>query len=106
MMLLLAAPKRVIRADRAVRSGRWGWRNRLEPGEISGKRLLIVGYGRSGRHLARMADGFGMEIRAFDPFLVERGLARGAGRARRRRWPMGLPGPTSFRCTRRRPTGR
>src|SRR5208283_2892285 len=58
MMLMLACARQVIRADRAVRTGPWGWRNRLEAGEISGKGLLIIGYGRSGRHLARMAEGF------------------------------------------------
>jgi D-3-phosphoglycerate dehydrogenase / 2-oxoglutarate reductase len=73
MMLLLAAAKRVMRSDRAVRGGDWGWRNRLEPVELWRKRLLVVGFGRSGRHLARMATGFGMDIRAFDPFLAERG---------------------------------
>jgi D-3-phosphoglycerate dehydrogenase / 2-oxoglutarate reductase len=73
MMLLLAAAKRAIRSDRAVRNGDWGWRNRLEPTELWRKRLLIVGFGRSGRHLARMAAGFGMDIRAFDPFLASRG---------------------------------
>jgi D-3-phosphoglycerate dehydrogenase len=78
MMLILAAAKRLVRADRAVRQGPWGWRNRLEPGEISGKRLLIVGYGRIGRHLARMASGFGMEVRAHDPYLAERGWPEGA----------------------------
>jgi D-3-phosphoglycerate dehydrogenase / 2-oxoglutarate reductase len=78
IMLVLACAKRLIRADRAVRTGPWEWRNRLEAGEISGRRLLIVGYGRSGRHLARMAEGFRMEIRAFDPFLVERGWPEGA----------------------------
>jgi D-3-phosphoglycerate dehydrogenase / 2-oxoglutarate reductase len=56
---------------------RLGWRNRLEPGELQGKRLLIVGYGRSGRHVARMAGGFGMEIRAFDPFLARQGWPEG-----------------------------
>ncbi len=69
MMLLLAAAKRAGRADRAVREGNWSWRNRLEPTELAGKRLLIVGFGRSGRHLARMAQGFAMEVRACDPFL-------------------------------------
>src|SRR3954470_1820858 len=73
MMLLLAAGKRAIQGDRAVRNGDWGWRNRLEPIELWRKRLLIVGFGRSGRHLARMAAGFGMEIRAFDPFLASCG---------------------------------
>jgi D-3-phosphoglycerate dehydrogenase len=73
MMLLLAAAKRAVRGDRAVRGGDWSWRNRLEQGELWGKRLLVVGFGRSGRHVAQMASGFGMEIRAFDPFLASRG---------------------------------
>jgi D-3-phosphoglycerate dehydrogenase len=75
--LLLASAKRLIRADRSVRDGPWDWRNALEAGEISGKNLLIIGYGRSGRHLARMAQGFGMHIRAFDPFLVKQGWPEG-----------------------------
>jgi len=74
MMQLLAAAKRARKADSAVRSeGQWSWRNQLEQQEISGKRLLILGYGRSGRHLARMASGFGMEIVAFDPHLEKAG---------------------------------
>lgn len=78
MMLLLACAKRARLADRAVREpGQWGWRNGLEAREISGRRLLILGFGRSGRHLARMARGFGMEVRAFDPFLAEKGWPTG-----------------------------
>jgi len=73
MMLILACAKQLIRADRATRTGPWGWRNTLEAGEVAGRRLLIVGYGRIGRHLARMAAGFGMDIRAVDPFLVAHG---------------------------------
>src|SRR5260370_26572516 len=76
--LILAGAKSLVRADRAVRAGPWGWRNRLEAAEISGKRLLIVGYGRIGRHLARMADGFGMEIHAYDPFLAEEAWPAGS----------------------------
>jgi D-3-phosphoglycerate dehydrogenase / 2-oxoglutarate reductase len=78
MMLILACAKQAIRADRSVRTGSWGWRNHLEAGEISGKRLLIVGYGRSGRNLARMAEGFDMDVRAFDPFLAASGWPEGA----------------------------
>ncbi|MEK1887127.1 MAG: hydroxyacid dehydrogenase [Phyllobacterium sp.] len=78
MMLILSAAKRAIRGDHAVRNpSEWGWRNRLEAEEISGKRLLIVGFGRIGRHLARMATGFGMAIRAFDPFLENQGWPEG-----------------------------
>lgn len=79
MMQLLSAAKRVLKADRAARqAGQWNWRNALEQQEISGKRLLIVGYGRIGRHLARMAAGFEMEVRAFDPYLSQNGWPAGA----------------------------
>ncbi|MND30414.1 hydroxyacid dehydrogenase [Agrobacterium tumefaciens] len=82
MMLLLAAAKRAILADRAVReAGQWSWRNRLEQQEISGKNLLILGYGRIGRHLARMASGFGMHIRAYDPYLLQSGWPEGPTRS-------------------------
>ena len=77
MMLLLAAAKRTVRADRSVRQGDWGWRNRLDATDISGKNLLIVGFGRIGRHLARMAGGFGMQLRAYDPYLDQAGWPNG-----------------------------
>ncbi len=85
MMQLLAGAKRVLRADRSVREpGQWGWRNRLEQQEISGKNLLILGYGRTGRHLARMAAGFQMQVRACDPWLERAG------------WPDGPVRPVSL----------
>lgn len=85
MMQLLAGAKRALRADRSVREpGRWGWRNRLEQQEISGKNLLILGYGRTGRHLARMAAGFQMQVRACDPWLERAG------------WPDGPVRPVSL----------
>ncbi|MBI4923323.1 MAG: hydroxyacid dehydrogenase [Devosia nanyangense] len=77
MMMLLALAKRTMQGDRAVRTGEWGWRNRLEATELSGKRLLILGFGRIGRHLARMATSFGMEIRAYDPYLERAGWPAG-----------------------------
>ncbi len=83
MMLMLAAAKRAVRADRAVRSGDWGWRNRLEAGELSRKRLLILGFGRIGRHLGQMASAFNMQVRAFDPYLEKLG------------WPDGSVAPVS-----------
>ena len=79
MMFLLAASKRLLKADRAVRDpAGWGWRNRLEQQEISGKSLLIIGYGRSGRKLAKMAAGFDMQVRAHDPYLENLGWPDGS----------------------------
>jgi D-3-phosphoglycerate dehydrogenase len=80
MMLILACAKQAIRSDRSVRQGPWNWRNRLEPVELAGRTLLIVGYGRIGRHLARMAAGFGMRVTAHDPFIPEAAWPAGAER--------------------------
>lgn len=77
MMQILACAKQLIRSDRAVRGGPWGWRNKLEQGEISGKTLLIIGFGRIGRHLATMASAFGMKILAHDPYLAAKGWPDG-----------------------------
>lgn len=77
MLLLLACAKKLLRADASVREGNWTWRNRLEATELSGKRLLIMGFGRTGRQLARYAGVFGMEIRAYDPYLQAAGWPEG-----------------------------
>ena len=71
MMLILAATHRLIAADRETRAGNWGWRNGLQTQEVRGKRLLIVGFGRIGRHLAGMARAFGMRVHAHDPYIPE-----------------------------------
>lgn len=78
MMMVLAASKRVLRADKAVRTGPWTWRNGLETEDLIGRNLLILGYGRIGRHTATMASGFGLNIRAYDPFLKVQGWPEGA----------------------------
>ena len=69
MLLILAVSHRLIAADRAVRSGDWGWRNGLQTHEVAGKRLLIIGFGRIGRQLAALARAFGMQVHAHDPFV-------------------------------------
>ncbi len=73
MMLLLSTVKQALRADRSVRSGDWSWRNQLQSREVAGKNLMVIGYGRIGRHLARLAEAFGMRVRAYDPFLQQNG---------------------------------
>jgi D-3-phosphoglycerate dehydrogenase len=39
--------------------------------ELLGKKLGIHGYGNVGRNIARIAEGLGMEVYAFDPFLSQ-----------------------------------
>lgn len=77
MALILAAAKDLRGMDRAVRSGDWAGRSRFAGRELGGSRLLILGYGRSGRMLARMAAGFDMTVEVYDPFLDAAALAGG-----------------------------
>lgn len=69
MALMLACAKDLRAMDAAVRGDAWGLRDGYAGRELGGARLLILGYGRSGRLLARMAAGFDMEIDAFDPYV-------------------------------------
>jgi glyoxylate reductase len=62
--LLMAAARRVVEADRFVRSGRWErWQwDLLWGADIHGKTLGVVGFGRIGRAVARRALGFNMRV--------------------------------------------
>jgi glyoxylate reductase len=62
--LLLAAARRVVEGERAVRAGEWGaWRPDFLIGpDVSGTTLGIVGYGKIGQAVARRARGFDMEV--------------------------------------------
>lgn len=78
LLFLLAGAKRALAADRAVRGpGDWDWRNRMEPREMTGRTLLILGFGRAGRRLAGLVSGFGMEVIAHDPYLSSAGWPEG-----------------------------
>ncbi|MGO4855456.1 hydroxyacid dehydrogenase [Phaeovulum sp. W22_SRMD_FR3] len=76
-MMILAASKRALRADKSVRQGPWDWRNGLESQDLRGRNLLLLGYGRIGRHTATMMGGFGLTIRAYDPYLLGQGWPPG-----------------------------
>lgn len=64
MQLILMAARRAGEGERLLRAGQWkGWQPDLLIGvQLHGRRLGIFGMGSIGRHLARMARGFGMEI--------------------------------------------
>lgn len=62
--LVLAAARRLGEAERFLRAGRFrGWDPMLLQGQtLVGKRLGILGAGRIGQEVARMARGFRMEV--------------------------------------------
>src|SRR5919197_30410 len=62
-LLLLAATRHLLQADRFVRAGGWQDQWRVETPIITGKRLGILGLGTIGSRIAqRAARGFAMEI--------------------------------------------
>jgi D-3-phosphoglycerate dehydrogenase len=69
MFLMLAAARAGIELDTATRRGDFGIRNRVTGIELSGRNLLIIGFGRIGKQVAARARAFGMNILVFDPYL-------------------------------------
>ncbi len=70
MALMLNAARGVARADRLIRNGTWD--RKFLGRELKGARLGIVGLGRIGSLVARRAQGLGMTVMAFDPYITRR----------------------------------
>ncbi|MGC1106098.1 MAG: D-glycerate dehydrogenase [Candidatus Acidiferrales bacterium] len=62
--LLMALARRIVEGDMWMRSGVWpGWNlDQLCGGDVFGKTLGIIGFGRIGRAMAKRARGFDMRI--------------------------------------------
>jgi len=77
--LALALMRRIPERDAALRRGEWS--TPTTP-VLHGKTLGVLGLGRVGSHVARIASAFGMQVLAWSPRLTD-ALARAAGAARR-----------------------
>ena len=60
--LMLAVSRRIVEADRYVRSGQWPKGPMPLARKVSGARLGIVGLGRIGQAIATRAEAFGMSV--------------------------------------------
>jgi D-3-phosphoglycerate dehydrogenase / 2-oxoglutarate reductase len=67
--LMMALAKRSVALDASVRKGTWGDRHGGLPMEMSGKSVLIVGFGRIGTRQARRCLGFDMHVLVYDPYV-------------------------------------
>lgn len=56
-------------ANFTMRNGEWN-KKKYEGIELGGKTLGIIGYGRIGKALAKIAKGVGMEVIAYDPYVT------------------------------------
>jgi len=68
--LMLSAARGVSRSDRLIRRGKWD--RKFLGRELKGSRLAIIGLGRIGSLVARRAQGLGMKVMAYDPYVSRR----------------------------------
>ncbi len=67
--LLLSLLRKVPAASALMAQGKWD-RKPFQGTELRGKTLGILGLGRIGTHVAKIAQGFGMTVIALDPYVV------------------------------------
>ncbi len=68
MSLILALARNIPQACASLKAGKWE-RTKFSGVELFDKTLGVVGLGRIGSTVAKMAKSFGMKIIAYDPFL-------------------------------------
>lgn len=69
LSMILALAKRLQNLDHKTRTGGWGVRETFAVGDLEGAVLGIIGLGRIGREVARLAKAFDMRILSYDPLI-------------------------------------
>jgi D-3-phosphoglycerate dehydrogenase/(S)-sulfolactate dehydrogenase len=64
--LAISLARSIVDRDRSTRAGEW---NRAAGTEISNKTWGLLGFGATGRAVAKLLQGFGCEVLAYDPFV-------------------------------------
>lgn len=65
---MLHLVKRIQSLHHIVQTGGWEKREEVSIGDLYGAGIGIVGFGRIGRRVGHLAEAFGMNVRAYDPF--------------------------------------
>lgn len=69
LYLMMTLAKHGPALDRKVLEGKWSDRHDGLPAELSGKTVLIVGFGRIGTRSAKRCAGFDMNVLVYDPYV-------------------------------------
>lgn len=78
LMLLLALARRLVPADRAIRSGEWNARTVFGAPRLRGRTLALLGCGRIGTAMALRGKALGMRVIFHDPYKPD-GLDKALG---------------------------
>ena len=68
--LMLSMARQIPQATSSMKAGKWE-KKKFRGVELYGKTLGIMGLGNIGAHVARVAQGMGMNVITYDPFLSE-----------------------------------
>jgi len=74
MAYILAHSTNLVEGDRSMKRGEWK-KKELKGCRIKGKTLGIIGYGKIGREVAKMASALGMNIVVYDPYVKDNEFA-------------------------------
>ncbi len=67
--MMLALVRRIVPAHNTMAQGEWQ-RSRFMGNQLYGKTLGVIGTGKIGTEVLKRAQGFGMKIMGYDPFLT------------------------------------
>jgi D-3-phosphoglycerate dehydrogenase / 2-oxoglutarate reductase len=91
LAMILHLVKRLRVTTDCVARGRWADRDAICIGDLEGSTIGIVGYGRIGRRVGRLARAFDMTVLAHDPYLATPGGVPGTDAGGERVELVGLP---------------
>ena len=69
LAMMLSLSRHVPQANAGMRAGKWD-RKKYVGNELYKKTLGVVGLGKIGSHVAKVAQAMGMDVTAYDPFIA------------------------------------
>lgn len=72
--LMMAVSRQIVEANLSLREGKWD-RQRFSGTELFNKTLGLIGCGRIASHVAKIAQGFSMNVIGYDPYLATEAAA-------------------------------
>jgi len=79
--MMLTLVKKAPALDKLVRDGDWVKRMTIAPGDLLGKTVLVIGFGRIGTRTAKRCLAMEMDVAVYDPYVDARAIEAAGCRA-------------------------